>query len=447
MIEVRLYNSYSRQTEVLKPLVEGQVSLYVCGPTVYNYIHIGNTRPVVVFDILKRFLRAIGYRVIHMSNITDVDDKIIQAAQHEHVSEKEITTRYTAAYFDSVHQLHAIPAEMTPYVTDHMPEIIAYIGHLIQLGYAYEVNGDVYFRVGKVENYGQMANISSEDLKVGARIEENKDKESPLDFTLWKATQQGIRWQSPWSEGRPGWHTECAVMIDKNFPNGRVDIHGGGFDLRFPHHENEIAQSQAIHHHAIASIWMHNGFINIDDVKMSKSLGNVKLAKDILSQFGGNVVRMIMVTTHYRAPVNFTDDVVAGAQAEWNKIETVLRQASVYIQRHHLNQGAIALNHSPLFNDFLTAMAQDLNTPNAITVVFEQVKQLNLALRKNDHASILMHNQTLNDMVYILGLVPELPVISDADELLFQQWEAAKAAKDFVTADHYRQTLISKKLL
>lgn len=446
MLPVRLYNSYSRQVEELHPLVEGQVSLYVCGPTVYNYIHIGNTRPVVVFDILKRFLTAIGYRVVHMSNVTDVDDKIIQAAQKEKVSEKHITTRYTQAYFDSVEQLHAIPPEFIPFVTDHMSDIIAYIEQLIRLGFAYEINGDVYFRVGKVANYGQLANIASDDLKVGARIEENKDKESPLDFTLWKATNQGIRWSSPWSEGRPGWHTECAVMIDKNFPNGRIDIHGGGFDLRFPHHENEIAQSQAIHHHAIASIWMHNGFINIDDVKMSKSLGNVKLAKDVLAQFGGNVVRMMMITSHYRAPVNFTDDVATGAQAEWQKIETAMRQATVYLQRHH-----VTISHetpsTELYQQFLRELSQDLNTPNAVTLVFEQVKQLNLALRKADSSLILMHFESLSAMVYILGLVPELPIINAEDEQLFQQWEAAKQAKDFVTADHLRQQLTAKKFL
>lgn len=446
MLPVRLYNSYSRQVEELRPLVEGQVSLYVCGPTVYNYIHIGNTRPIVVFDILKRFLSTIGYQVIHMSNVTDVDDKIIQAAQSENVSEKEITTRYSKAYFESVDQLHAIPPALIPLVTDHMNEIIAYIDQLIKLGFAYQTHGDVYFRVGKVKNYGQLANIASEELKVGARIEENTDKESPLDFTLWKATSQGIRWPSPWSEGRPGWHTECAVMIDKNFPNGRIDIHGGGFDLRFPHHENEIAQSEAIHHHHIASIWMHNGFINIDDVKMSKSLGNVKLAKDILAQFGGNVVRMMMITSHYRAPVNFTDDVATGAQTEWLKIETALRQASVLLQRRHM----VSIQQTPttdLYRQFLEALATDLNTPNAITLVFEQVKQLNFAVRKVDTASILMHFESLSAMLYILGLVPELPIMNAEDEQLFQQWEAAKLAKDFVTADRIRHELTTKKLL
>lgn len=445
-MEVKLYNSYSRQVEVLRPIIEGQVSLYVCGPTVYNYIHIGNTRPVVVFDILKRFLTAIGYKVVHMSNVTDVDDKIIQAALNEHVDEKVITSRYTDAYFQSVHDLHAIPAEFTPFVTDHMPEIITYIEQLVKLGFAYVVNGDVYFRVGKIPNYGQLANISSDELKIGARIEENKDKESALDFTLWKATKVGISWDSPWSKGRPGWHTECAVMIDKNFTNGRIDIHGGGFDLRFPHHENEIAQSCAVHNHSIASIWMHNGFINIDDVKMSKSLGNVKLAKDIIGQYGGNVVRMMMITSHYRAPVNFTDEVASNSLTEWTKIDIAIRQASVWLQRRALSipNSPIA---EPLYQQFLGSLAQDLNTPNAVTTLFEQVKLLNAAVRRSDEKAVLSNLQSTLGMMWILGLVTELPTLSDDDKLLFAKWEDAKIAKDFVLADQLRKELSTRKLL
>lgn len=445
MQTVQLFNSYSNRVEPLVPIRPGEVSIYVCGPTVYSFVHIGNMRPVVVFDVLKRFLIFIGYKVTHVSNITDVDDKIITAAKNEGVSEKELTTKYSEAFFESVHDLHAIPPSEVPYVTETMPQIISFIQQLVEVGFAYVVEGDVYFRVSNVKDYGKLANLQIEDLRIGARIEENKSKENPLDFTLWKKTSQGIRWSSPWSEGRPGWHTECVVMINKIFPNGRVDIHGGGFDLKFPHHENEIAQSQAIHHHSIASIWMHNGFINMGNEKMSKSLGNVKLAKDLLSNFGGNVIRMVMLTTHYRAPVNFSDEIIATAQNELNKVFIPLRQVAIRHQR--FDWATLKTNWEPLMEPFLKALGDDLNTPNAMSELFTMVKELNQALRTNLVERIQLFETVILKMLGILGLTFEPPLLTKEDIELFSQWESYKAAKEFDKADVIRLELTRRNLL
>ena len=285
-MEIKFYNSMSNTLETFKPIKENEVSIYVCGPTVYNHAHIGNARPVIVFDVLTKFLRYIGYKVTHMSNFTDVDDKIINQAIKENCSEKEITDKYSKAYLDLLDNLNVSKPNITPRVTETMDQIIAFIKDLVDQGYAYEVNGNVYFRVSKIEDYGKLANINKEELEVGARIEENKEKENPMDFALWKNTDIGIKWDSPFGKGRPGWHTECVVMINDNYPSHLIDIHGGGNDLKFPHHVNEIAQSKALYNTDIANYWLHNAMVNIDGEKMSKSLNNFKLAKDLIEQYG-----------------------------------------------------------------------------------------------------------------------------------------------------------------
>ena len=255
-MELKIYNSLTNKIELFKPMKEKEVSLYVCGPTVYNYVHIGNMRPVVVFDTLRRLLIYLGYKVKFVSNYTDVDDKIINRALELNIPENELTEFYIKAFEDDLEHINAMKPDITPRVTEYMPQIIKFIENLVELKAAYVIDGDVYFRVEKVKNYGQLSNAKIADLLVGARIEENSKKESPLDFTLWKHTDVGISWNSPWSKGRPGWHTECVVMINSLFENGHIDIHGGGFDLKFPHHENEIAQSQACNCHSIANYWM-----------------------------------------------------------------------------------------------------------------------------------------------------------------------------------------------
>ena len=336
---MRLFNTLTNKKEEFKPLRDGEVSIYVCGPTVYNYVHIGNTRPMIVFDVLRRTFEYLGYKVTFVSNFTDVDDKIIKAAKQEGISEKELTDKYIKAYEDVRRDLNLLFPTYAPRVTDTMKAIIDFIDGLVKTGYAYEVDGDVYFRVSKIEEYGQLSGIKIEDLVAGAseRVDKNDKKEESTDFALWKKTDEGIRFDSPWSKGRPGWHTECVVMINDIFEDGKIDIHGGGQDLKFPHHENEIAQSMACHHHPIAHTWMHNQMINIDNQKMSKSLGNVVWAKDMINDLGCNVYKWFMLSSHYRNPLNLTDAVLNSVKKEVAKVDNVIKNVSLYLQVNGLS--------------------------------------------------------------------------------------------------------------
>lgn len=446
MREIKLYNSLNDSLEVFKPISENKMSMYVCGPTVYGPVHIGNMRPVVVFDVLKRFFTYVGYEVTHISNITDVDDKIILAALRENISEKELTKKYCDIYFDNLRELNILEANHVPYVTENMDNIIEYIKELINKGYAYEVNGDVYFRVNKVNKYGELSNLDVDEIKVGARIEENQDKENPLDFTLWKKTDVGVKWDSPWSKGRPGWHTECVVMINKVFSDGRIDIHGGGFDLKFPHHENEIAQSLAMHGHQIASYWMHNGFVNIDNQKMSKSLGNVRLASDFLKLYGGSVVRLALLSTHYRAPINFTDEVMANNQVEYSRIENAIRLAKVKLQLAKIDYDSVNIVEDKM-NEFIDELADDLNSSNAITIIFGLVKELNNEIRRNklDTSSSIV--KTLDIMLNILGFRKIDITLTSEDKDLFDKYQEAKNEKNFAKSDEIRKILMERKLM
>ncbi len=445
-MDIRLYDSFSNRVETFVPLRKGHVDMYVCGPTVYNYVHIGNMRPVVVFDVLRRFFERVGYSVTFVSNYTDVDDKIINKALEEGKGEKEIADFFIKAYADSVSKIHSRLPDVTPRVTEYMPKIIDFIGQLVQVGAAYVVDGDVYFRVASVKDYGHLSNMKIDDLLVGARIEENSKKESPLDFTLWKSTDVGIAWESPWSRGRPGWHTECVVMVNSIFPNKMIDIHGGGFDLKFPHHDNEIAQSQALNHNTLAHYWMHNGFINLNNEKMSKSLGNVVLAKDAIQQYGGNTIRLLLLSTHYRAPVNVTPEIIASNEAELAKMENAYRQLAVAIQ---LAGEKLPEGPSATIDSFLEALADDLNTSNALMVLFAAIKETNLVLRTRplnlEKAKTLF--QSLRDMFSILGLHIDSPFLTEEDKRLYESYLAAKSAKDFAKSDEIRQQLMARKIL
>lgn len=445
MIDVKIYNSLTNKIELFKPIKENEVSLYVCGPTVYNHPHIGNMRPVVVFDTLRRFLSYIGYKVTYVSNFTDVDDKIIERSKKENIPEKQLTEFYINEYRNVIHNIGSMDPNITPRVTEYIELIINYIDQLVKLGAAYNVNGDVYFRVGKISDYGALSGINVEDLQVGARIEENSSKESPLDFALWKKTSEGINWDSPWGKGRPGWHTECCVMIDSIF-DGKIDIHGGGYDLKFPHHENEIAQAEAHDHHKIANYWMHNGFININNEKMSKSLGNVIYAKDLIKEFGGNVVRQVILSTHYRIPVNFTDDIILASKQEINKMEMVFKQLALVLQVNSCNFE----NFTPKYIDkFLTSLADDLNTSNALSEVYQIVKEANMTLRTREVDLVKAGDlfKTLQDMFYVLGLNINYVKLSEEDLSLYREYMNAKANKDFVKSDEIRKTLIERGIL
>ena len=444
---MKLYNSYTNKIEEFQPIKENEVSMYVCGPTVYNHPHIGNGRPIIVFDTLKKTFEALGYKVTFVSNFTDVDDKIIKGAKEEGISEKELTEKYIQAYNEDRRSLNADIPDITPRVTETMDDIIAFIKELVDKEAAYVIEGDVYFRVSKIKEYGALSKQRIEDLMVGARIDENSLKENPLDFTLWKKTTEGINWDSPWSKGRPGWHTECVVMINKEFHSHNIDIHGGGMDLKFPHHENEIAQSEACFHTHIANYWIHNGMVNFDNVKMSKSLGNVILIKDFVEEHGGNVLRWIILSTHYRAPLNINNDVIENAKTEINKINTSYKQACVKLSLAEYSEEGE--NISELWNSFLEAMSDDLNTPNAFSVVFETNKQLNAALRVREidakHVSDLV--KTLESMLHVLGISLNKIVLSDDDKALYRQWNEAKAVKDFEKADLYRLDLMERGIL
>ena len=442
---MKLYNSKTNQIETFKPIKPNEVSMYVCGPTVYGEAHIGNARPIIVFDTLRRLFLALGYKVDFVSNYTDVDDKIIQKAINEAVDETVITKRYIEAYEAVRNSLNALPIEHNPRVTENIEGIVAFIQDLVNQGYAYDVNGNVYFRVEKANEYGEISKQRIEDLLVGARIEAESEKENPLDFTLWKKTDQGIQWDSPWGKGRPGWHTECVVMIHEHFHH-MIDIHGGGMDLKFPHHENEVAQSRACLHHGLANVWMHNGMLNIDGEKMSKSLGNVMLAKDVIAQLGSAVVRWMMMSVDYRSPLNITDDVVETAKTEVNKALSALRQVEIKVQLSDLE--IKDMDHTAFYDAFLEAMQDDLNTPNAMMRIFDVVKAININLRARElKDEIFAQYHDLKAMLEVLGIEHNYFNVSNELKEVYRKWNQAKNDKDFALADEYRKVLMEANVL
>lgn len=447
---MRLFNTLTNKKEEFKPIEEGKISIYICGPTVYNHAHIGNTRPMIVFDVLRRTFEYLGNDVTFVSNYTDVDDKIIKAAKAEGITEKELTDKYIKAYEDVRAGLNIEDPTYKPRVTETMPEIIDFIQALIDKGYAYEVDGDVYFRVTKVKEYGMLSGIKVEDLIAGASDRtlsvDDKKKESTTDFALWKKTNEGIQFDTPWSKGRPGWHTECVVMINKLFKDGKIDIHGGGQDLKFPHHENEIAQSMAYNGHPIANYWMHNQMINIDGEKMSKSLGNVLWAKDLIVEFGCNVFKWLMLSTHYRNPLNMTDDVIAGVRKEVSKVENATKNASLYLQVNHVPAHDYK---KETVDAMVNALEDDLNTSLALTQVLDQVKVLNqvMRVREKDNDVIATEYATLVKMGDVLGFLFEGTKLSEEDIALYEQWNVYKKEKNFDEADRVRKELTERGIL
>jgi cysteinyl-tRNA synthetase len=443
---MRIFNSYNHELEEFKTIHEKQLNIYVCGPTVYNYIHIGNARPVVFFDTVRRFFEAKGYQVKYVSNFTDVDDKIIQKALAENTDEMTIANRYIDAYLSDSESLNCLTDYIKPRVTDYMNHIIDFIQALIDKGYAYKVDGDVYFRVEKIKDYGHLSNRQIEDLKSGARIDINPNKESPLDFTLWKKTDEGIQFDAPFSTGRPGWHTECVAMIDDIFGE-EIDIHGGGSDLKFPHHENEIAQSLALNNHRLANYWMHNGRLSLKESKMSKSLGNVILVRDVEDKMA---LRYFLLSTHYRSPLNYDDDGFQMYVKEYEKLSSSIQQL------HRKLDLDDAIKQVPLTNpeiktmmeEFDDAMSDDFNTANAITALQSLIKLVNVTIRQrkeNQYYNQLF--QAMKYMIDILGLKVVLEPMSDEDRQIYQKWQKARKAKDYSLADELRQALIERGVL
>ena len=442
---MKIYNTKTLKKEEFKPITEGEVKMYVCGPTVYDNVHIGNVRPVVVFDTLRRTFEELGYKVKYVSNYTDVDDKIIRRSKELGISEKELTDEMIAAYNDIRHKLNAADLYKTPRVTETMDEIISFIDGLVDKGAAYEKDGDVYFRTSSVADYGSLSNQNLDDLQVGARIEENDLKESPLDFALWKKTEEGIKWPTRYSIGRPGWHTECVVMINKEL-GSLIDIHGGGKDLKFPHHENERAQSMAINDSELANYWVHSGMIDINGVKMSKSLGNFITAKDILSKVDPMVLRWFLLATQYRDDVNVSDEIIESSKAELTKIITAYKQACVKLEVNNIKVEGV---DEDAYKRFMDAMADDLNTPNAYAVIFEIVKNINQLVRVKEinFEALGKEVNTLVRCMNVLGIVLPDMTMSDEDKKMYQEWMDAKSIKDFKKADELRAQLSQKGIL
>lgn len=444
---IRLYNTKSLQIEEFKPIHEGHVDMYVCGPTVYNYAHIGNARPMVVFDVLKRLFEAEGYSVTYVSNFTDVDDKIINKALEEGTTEAVIAQRYIDAYQEVRRALNTELPDITPRVTETMDDIIAFIQELMDKGAAYQsANGDVYFSVDADPKYGEISHQKLNELEAGARVDVNEGKRNPYDFALWKKTTKGIQWDSPWGRGRPGWHTECVVMINKNL-GPLIDIHGGGMDLRFPHHENEAAQQECTHGNALANYWVHNAMININGEKMSKSLGNTLWAKDVIDRLGTNLTRWLMSSVHYRKELNFSDETVETARRELDKVLAPIHQADVKAALEGESLGDAVDEEA--YRRFLDQLDDDLNTPNAYSVIFETAGRLNQQLRQRnlDREAVEKSRNAVEKMLKILGITVEKPVLSEEDIHLYAAWKQARADKDFVRADALRRQLQEKGLL
>ena len=397
---LRFYNSLTNKIEDFVPLKDKEVNIYVCGPTVYNYIHIGNARPVVFYDLVRRYLIFCGYNVKFASNITDIDDKIINKAKELGKTEKEIATYYEKAYFNDTDRLNSLRPDYIPHATEYIPDMINFIEDLISKGFAYNVDGDVYFRIAKINDYGILSNQDQKELNEGARVEVVDKKENPLDFTLWKKTSTGIKWPSPFGEGRPGWHTECVVMIHKLFGN-LIDIHGGGMDLKFPHHENEICQCEALYNTHLAKSFLHVGRVDLKGVKMSKSLGNYIFVKDFDTLEKMMVLRLILLFSPYRANINYQDELFEQYKAIYEKWQRAYKQAYYYLQANDLTNKEI---DEDIISTFKSYMDDDFNVQNVQTLVDELVKNINQLFRNKDYASLNIKLNTFITITNVFGI-------------------------------------------
>lgn len=453
-MSIQIFNSLSRQKEEFIPLEEGKVKMYVCGPTVYNYIHIGNARPVIVYDTVRRYLVYRGYDVTYVSNFTDVDDKLINAARELGEEVPQIAERFIKAYFDNTKALGCEEADAHPRVMEHIPEIIEFIEALIDKGYAYESQGDVYYRTRKFDGYGKLSHQSVDELKSGARVEMGDKKEDPLDFVLWKAAKpEEISWDSPWGAGRPGWHIECSVMAREHLGD-TIDIHAGGQDLTFPHHENEIAQSEAMTGKPFARYWMHNGYINIDNEKMSKSLNNFVLVNDILKELDPQVLRFFMLSVHYRNPINYSQELVEDAIAGLERWRTAHGNL-----KHRLSVTADLGDQSDIWlskieeikQAFIETMDDDFNTANAISKLFDLSRLSNTYLAEKQTSKVVLETfiQTLEELADVLGIpfLEEEELLDAEVEALLEERMEARKNRDFARADEIRDLFKEKNII
>ncbi len=436
---MKIYNTLTDKKEAFIPITPGKVTMYVCGPTVYNYVHIGNMRPVITFDMVYNYFKYLGYDVIYASNFTDVNEKITNKAIELGIVEREVADKFIKAYLKDLEEYNCTKINKRPRVIDHMEDIFQFIQRLIDKDFAYCVNGDVYFSVEKIKEYGVLSNQNIEELKSGQRIEINPQKRSPLDFALWRKTSSGEQFESPWGKGIPGWHTECVVMINKLFGT-KIDIHGGGIDLKFPHHDNEIAQSIALNNNYIANYWMHNGHININGEKMSKSLGNYVYAKDFIKEHDANEIKLAIFKTHYRLPLNFTEKLFDEAKILNEKIYSALKQAFLIINVSKLNVGNIKKD-----KNLEEIMDDDFNTPNLISYLMDLVKQLNIEMRQSKE--FVNTYDRINLICSILGLKYKFKKLTSEDITLYNDWQKARKNKEYEIADNLRKKLILKKII
>ncbi|HLQ95721.1 MAG TPA: cysteine--tRNA ligase [Pseudogracilibacillus sp.] len=452
-MSINIFNTLTREKERFTPIDKDEVKMYVCGPTVYNYIHIGNARPAIVFDTVRRYFEYKGFDVKYVLNFTDVDDKIIHASKETGDSVQTITNRYIDAYMEDVQALGVKEATYHPRVTDTMDHIIEFIQGLVEKGYAYQVEGDVYFKPRKFEGYGKLSHQSIDELRSGARIKVGELKNDPLDFALWKeAKEDEVAWDSPWGKGRPGWHIECSAMA-KEYLGDTIDIHAGGQDLAFPHHENEIAQSESLNEQEFANYWMHNGYMNIDNEKMSKSLGNFVLTKDLISQFDPMVIRFFMLSVHYRHPINFTDALLASAKTSLDRI----RNAAINVEHRKktstnqgTNQHAWLEKIDQQRQAFEVAMDDDFNTANAITVLFDLAKEANMYLEENQTGTAVLdaYQQAIESFLQVLGItLDQEELLEDKIEALIEERNEARKSKNYARADEIRDLLKEKNIV
>ena len=450
---MRIFNTMTRQKEEFIPNNPDEVKIYACGPTVYNYIHIGNARPLCVFDVLRRYLEYRGYNVKFVQNFTDVDDKIIKRANEEGITFEEVSKKYIEEFWTDANGLNFKKASVYPKATENIDEIINIIKTLEEKGYAYDVDGDVYFRTLKFKEYGKLSHQPIEDLQSGARIAIGEKKENPLDFALWKAAKEGEPyWDSPWGKGRPGWHIECSAM-NKRFLGDTIDIHCGGQDLIFPHHENEIAQSECANGCTFSKYWMHNGYINVDNVKMSKSLGNFKTVREIANVYGYEVIRYFLISSHYRSPINYSLEIIEQCKSALERLYTCRESLDFALKnaKDIPDDEELIKKLNSHREQFITAMDDDLNTADGVAAVFELVKDINTSILDKEVSKNVCQTAAavFDELCDVLGILynrKNNDVDSDI-EALIEERQQARANKDWATADRIRDELKAKGII
>lgn len=452
---IKVYNTLTKQKEEFKPLVNGEVKMYVCGPTVYNFFHIGNGRTFIVFDTIRRYFEYRGFKVDFVQNFTDIDDKMIKKANEENTTVKEIGDKYIKEYYKDADALNIERASVNPRATEYISDIIKFVKELVNKGYAYEVNGDVYFSTKKFNSYGKLSGQNIEDLQSGARISIDERKQDPMDFAIWKAQKTGEpAWKSPWGMGRPGWHIECSCMA-KKILGDTIDIHAGGSDLAFPHHENEIAQSEALTGKSFSNYWLHSAFVNVNNEKMSKSLNNFFTAREILEKFDADVIRFLMLSAHYRQQLNFSEDLLYSAKASVERIYNTignLENLIVEVSRDEINEEEKKYleSLSKYKNKYIEKMDDDFNTADAITAIFDLIKDINTNITINSSKELVKEALSLiRELGMPLGILQKSTkgTLEDEIEGLIEQRQKARKDKDFALADKIRDDLKARGIV